>query len=275
MPHPDYSDTIGVCFIVYFPECSKHFFSGWWQYDERTSQDIEEAYRRPERFCTILVAGYVYVVDFEEMVQQRQNDPSRKRQVKRDLATTAKKGVAGLRLDGSTADPTNSTTPLNQSAASHSPLPLLVTNNLISTIAATDAAISIANDIIDSTLAHASPDRVTVRLDDVPDSRSANNSNISNSSSGSSVSSRQDLLQEVEETLNISSAASVAENAFNGLNGGPIVSGNAARLDFFSQTIDEFRSLALNNMAESSSDSDTDNEDGADEAAQQTETELL
>lgn len=44
------------------------------------------------------MAGYVYIVDFDQMLQQRQSDPLRKRQVKRDLATIPKKGVAGLRL---------------------------------------------------------------------------------------------------------------------------------------------------------------------------------
>lgn len=203
------------------------------------------------------------------MVQQRQNDPSRKRQVKRDLATTAKKGVAGLRLDGSTEPISDTTT---SASNSRSPLPAVVANNLISTIAATDAAISIANDIIDSTLAHASPDRAASSSTDLADSRAASNSLISNSSSGSSVSSRQDLLHEVQETLNISSALNVADTSFSGLSSSGSGSGHAARLDFFSQTIDEFRTLALNNMAESSSDSDSDNDDGPDEAAQQTET---
>lgn len=72
--------------------------SGWWQYDPRTCQEIEDAYKNGEKHCTILVAGYVYIVDFEQMLQQRQNDPSRKRQVKRDFGSVAKKGVAGLRF---------------------------------------------------------------------------------------------------------------------------------------------------------------------------------
>lgn len=71
---------------------------GWWQYDERTCQEIEDAYKNGQKQCTILVAGYVYIVDFDQMLQQRQSDPLRKRQVKRDLATIPKKGVAGLRL---------------------------------------------------------------------------------------------------------------------------------------------------------------------------------
>lgn len=70
---------------------------GWWQYDERTCHEIEDAYKSGEKQHTILVAGYLYIVDFEQMVQQRQADPLRKRQVKRDLASTPKKGVAGLR----------------------------------------------------------------------------------------------------------------------------------------------------------------------------------
>ncbi|XP_055598766.1 E3 ubiquitin-protein ligase RNF146-A-like [Uranotaenia lowii] len=73
--------------------------NGWWQYDERTSQELEESYQKKERFCKILVAGFLYIVDFEHKCQIRQNDPSRIRRVKRDLATIAKKGVAGLRLE--------------------------------------------------------------------------------------------------------------------------------------------------------------------------------
>ncbi|KAI8117230.1 E3 ubiquitin-protein ligase RNF146-B [Lucilia cuprina] len=74
----------------------------WWQYDDRTSQDLEEAFKKGERSCTILVAGYVYIVDFDAMIQQRQNEPARCRRVKRDLATIPKKGVAGLRIEGNT-----------------------------------------------------------------------------------------------------------------------------------------------------------------------------
>lgn len=57
-------------------------FTGWWQYDERTCQEIEDAYKRHTKQCTILVAGNLYIVDFDQMLQKRQTDPSRKRQVK-------------------------------------------------------------------------------------------------------------------------------------------------------------------------------------------------
>ncbi|XP_066998166.1 E3 ubiquitin-protein ligase rnf146 [Anabrus simplex] len=75
--------------------------NGWWQYDERTSRELENAYKRGERICELLIAGFLYVADFDAMLQLRRNDPSRRRRIKRDLATIPKKGVAGLRLDGS------------------------------------------------------------------------------------------------------------------------------------------------------------------------------
>lgn len=70
--------------------------NGWWQFDERTSQDIEDAYKNGDRHCTIFVAGYLYVVDFDQMLQLRLNDQLRKRKVKRDLVSTPKLGIAGL-----------------------------------------------------------------------------------------------------------------------------------------------------------------------------------
>ncbi|SPP76618.1 E3 ubiquitin-protein ligase rnf146 isoform X2 [Drosophila guanche] len=129
--------------------------NGWWQYDDRTSQDIEEAFKKGEKSCSILVAGYVYVVDLEQLVQQRQNEPTRCRRVKRDLANIPKKGVAGLRIEGNqvTSDtvfsrPAPNPPTSNTTAAA-------AASTFISTIAATDAAIRIASDIIGSTLAHA------------------------------------------------------------------------------------------------------------------------
>ncbi|XP_023179205.2 E3 ubiquitin-protein ligase rnf146 isoform X2 [Drosophila hydei] len=127
--------------------------NGWWQYDDRTSQDIEEAFKKGDKSCTILVAGYVYIVDLEQLVQQRQNEPTRCRRVKRDLATIPKKGVAGLRIEGNqvTSDTVFSrpSNPTPTAAAAGGP------PTFISTIAARDAAIRIASDIIGSTLAAA------------------------------------------------------------------------------------------------------------------------
>ncbi|XP_013117438.2 E3 ubiquitin-protein ligase RNF146 isoform X1 [Stomoxys calcitrans] len=183
--------------------------NGWWQYDDRTSQDLEEAFKKGERSCTILVAGYVYIVDFDAMIQQRQNEPARCRRVKRDLATIPKKGVAGLRIEGNTVttdsnfaqqvyrqnryhnddldihenallgahamDPSNTQGPLRLSYD----LGRYVINpsEFVSTAAATDAALRIASDIIGSTLAHA---------DELTRSTTSNNTATTSSSAASS-----------------------------------------------------------------------------------------
>lgn len=73
--------------------------NGWWQYDERTSAELEAASVKQEPRCEVLIAGFLYIVDFEHMVQVRRNDLTRRRRVKRDLATIPKKGIAGIRLD--------------------------------------------------------------------------------------------------------------------------------------------------------------------------------
>ncbi|CAG9833850.1 unnamed protein product [Diabrotica balteata] len=70
--------------------------NGWWQYDERTSKDLEASYTNNEKTCELLIAGFLYIIDLENMLQIRRNDPSRRRRIKRDYATVAKKGVAGL-----------------------------------------------------------------------------------------------------------------------------------------------------------------------------------
>lgn len=103
--------------------------NGWWQYDERTSQELEESFEKKERFCKILVAGFLYIVDFEHKCQIRQNDPSRIRRVKRDLATIPKKGVAGLRLE--TNDLTSGATPNSNSDGSLSSADLQAETNLL------------------------------------------------------------------------------------------------------------------------------------------------
>lgn len=73
--------------------------NGWWQYDPRTSVELEEAYNKNSTLKhSILVAGNLYEIDFQLMLQFRQNDPNRQRKIKRDLSTIAKKGIAGLRL---------------------------------------------------------------------------------------------------------------------------------------------------------------------------------
>ncbi|CAG9821502.1 unnamed protein product, partial [Phaedon cochleariae] len=70
--------------------------NGWWQYDERTSKDLEASYKKDEITCELLIAGFLYIIDLENMLQVRRNDPSRRRRIKRDYYTIPKKGIAGL-----------------------------------------------------------------------------------------------------------------------------------------------------------------------------------
>lgn len=81
---------------------------GWWQYDERTSRELEAAYKSDQRTCELLIVGQLYIADFDAMLQLRRNDMARRRRIKRDLASIPKKGIAGLRLDGSQTTPPDS-----------------------------------------------------------------------------------------------------------------------------------------------------------------------
>ena len=59
------------------------------------------AYKRSQRLCELLIAGHLYIIDFDQMLQYRKTDLVRRRRIKRDLATIPKKGVAGLRTEQS------------------------------------------------------------------------------------------------------------------------------------------------------------------------------
>ncbi|KAM9310689.1 E3 ubiquitin-protein ligase rnf146-like [Pholidichthys leucotaenia] len=73
--------------------------NGWWQYDERTSRELEDAFSKGKKTTEMLIAGFLYVADLENMVQYRRNEHGRRRKMKRDVLDIPKKGVAGLRLD--------------------------------------------------------------------------------------------------------------------------------------------------------------------------------
>ena len=209
----------------------------------------------------------MYVVDFEQMLQQRQTDPSRKRQVKRDLATIPKKGVAGLRL---------STVSHALAIGGDDGLDVTGTSASGNITAATDAAIRIASDIIDSTLAHADeyrqsnsmpvqsgPFQTNSRLLEsinagtmVPNVTSDGGDGLEDSHDGVAShrhSHRRELLDEIEETLNISNASSINHST---------MSANHID-DFFSIALDDFRNLTINNIATDSS-SDDDDDDNVD-----------
>ncbi|TGZ62072.1 hypothetical protein CRM22_007641 [Opisthorchis felineus] len=73
-------------------------FAGWWEYDERTSAELEDAFSKGHAKCEIVAAGHIYVVDFCTMSQGRKDHTGRKRRIKRDLITCEKKGIAGIKL---------------------------------------------------------------------------------------------------------------------------------------------------------------------------------
>lgn len=85
-------------FIVFLKSVILNLILGWWQYDQRTSQEIETAYKKGETSCEVSIAGRIYVIDFENMKQRQKFRELRVRQIKRDLVSIPKKGVSGIRL---------------------------------------------------------------------------------------------------------------------------------------------------------------------------------
>ena len=73
---------------------------GWWMYDDRTSDLIEKGFITGTKSIKIQISGFIYVVDFEKMLQVREDHPNRQRKIKRDvLESEGIKGIAGLYLD--------------------------------------------------------------------------------------------------------------------------------------------------------------------------------
>lgn len=94
-PSVDLNAWNGHCQPVY-----KWFYegrNGWWQYEERASDQIEEAFSDGQQTIEVLIAGFGYIIDIENMVQYRKNYPTRRRRIKRDKCQADKKGVAGLK----------------------------------------------------------------------------------------------------------------------------------------------------------------------------------
>lgn len=75
--------------------------NGWWKYDFRTAQEIEEAYQKKLLAVEILVAGNLYNIDFGIMHQFQKNDPIRCRQIRRQIKSERYNtlGIAGLRKE--------------------------------------------------------------------------------------------------------------------------------------------------------------------------------
>lgn len=110
--------------------------NGWWQYEELSSAELENAHRDGKRSCELLIAGFLYFVDFENMVQFRKSEPGRRRRIKRDVVDAEKKGVAGLRFGNQRLDvaqgATNRTTSTDQVDSSNaSPVDLRAIERLV------------------------------------------------------------------------------------------------------------------------------------------------
>ena len=70
---------------------------GWWLYEERISTEMEASFSTGKKEISIQISGYTYTVDFEHMVQYREEKPDRRRRIKRDLKDNERvKGVAGI-----------------------------------------------------------------------------------------------------------------------------------------------------------------------------------
>ncbi|CAG9793869.1 unnamed protein product [Diatraea saccharalis] len=72
--------------------------NGWWKYDERSNEELEVAFNSGETNFTLLLAGALYSIDFQTMMQVRSNDPTRRRHIRRDIPTLPAKGVAGIKI---------------------------------------------------------------------------------------------------------------------------------------------------------------------------------
>lgn len=83
---------------------TKHSLGGWWAYDNRTSDEIEETFQKQilaevvdlsENTLQILICGTIYTIDFIKMIQYPQHMETRKRKIRREKYMPIK-GVAGI-----------------------------------------------------------------------------------------------------------------------------------------------------------------------------------
>lgn len=74
-------------------------FRGWWLYDAETNQELEQAFRSGQPQFQKYIAGGVYIIDFQHMLQRRQDDEhGRARRVCRaTLQLENILGMAGLK----------------------------------------------------------------------------------------------------------------------------------------------------------------------------------
>merc|ERR1712071_704093 len=72
--------------------------NGWWQYDDRTAVALEDMYKQSEKTFELLIAGSMYIIDLERLIQYPKQRVGRMRKIKRGPASQSNKlGVAGIR----------------------------------------------------------------------------------------------------------------------------------------------------------------------------------
>lgn len=83
--------------------------------------------------CEVLIAGFLYIIDFEKKLQYRRYDPYRRRRIKRDLVSIPIKGIAGIRVDDNeVSNSSNDSAAVCSSSNDNSSNTKLVTANSLS-----------------------------------------------------------------------------------------------------------------------------------------------
>ncbi|KAK5982597.1 E3 ubiquitin-protein ligase [Trichostrongylus colubriformis] len=79
---------------------------GWWRFDPRLEKDLENGRRSEQDTVELIICGFTYSVDFEQMVQYRKDRPARTRSIKRVSEKKFQemsnggllKGISGVRV---------------------------------------------------------------------------------------------------------------------------------------------------------------------------------
>ncbi len=91
-----------VALDVHHSICVRQWFyegrDGWWKFEVRHNQELEEAFQNGLNTCEALICGHIYVIDFTRMIQFRKDSLPKKRRIKRDVIRAKCKGVAGMVL---------------------------------------------------------------------------------------------------------------------------------------------------------------------------------
>ncbi|XP_045450884.1 E3 ubiquitin-protein ligase rnf146 [Melitaea cinxia] len=136
--HPDLIEKLSLEDITTDGDTEKYQWyyegrNGWWKYDERSNIDLETSYSSGDTECLLLLAGTIYCVDFNSMIQIRRNDPTKRRKIKRDVPTLPSKGIAGIKNIDSThqvlPDTTNDFTEGQDTEENQNDTPNLVPDN--------------------------------------------------------------------------------------------------------------------------------------------------